>query len=477
MPPTTLFEKIWRRHVVHERDDGRTLLYVDRHLVQDGSAPAFAMLRQRDLVPRMPERAFATPDHYVPTNSRSLADVRDPEAARMAQALRDDATGAGIRFFGIDDPRQGIIHLIGPEQGLSQPGMLIVCGDSHTSTHGALGALAFGIGASEVAHVLATQTIWQQRPRTLRVTVEGTLGSGVTAKDVILAIIAKIGAAGAAGHAIEYAGPTVRALSMEGRFTLCNMSIEAGARAGMVAPDDTAFAYLSGRPFAPAGEAWQCAVRDWRTLRSDDDATFDREVTLDVSHLAPMVTWGNSPEDALPITGRVPDPRDVDDAERREAMQRALTYMGLTPGMPLAEVTVDRVFIGSCTNSRIEDLRLAAAVVAGRRVAKGVEAWVVPGSGLVKAQAEAEGLDRVFADAGFQWRFAGCSMCLATNGERVAPGERCASTSNRNFVGRQGPGSRTHLMSPAMAAAAAVTGRLADVRPLLTSAPAVSAST
>jgi len=467
MSPTTLFDKIWRRHVVHERADGRTLLYVDRHLVQDGSAPAFAMLRERGIAPRVPARAFATPDHYVPTNSRNLADVRDPEAARMAQALHDDTAQAGIRFFGIDDPRQGIIHVTGPEQGLSQPGMLIVCGDSHTSTHGALGALAFGIGASEVAHVLATQTIWQQRPKTLRITVEGTLGPGVTAKDIILAIIAKIGAAGAAGHAIEYAGPAVHTLSMEGRFTLCNMSIEAGARAGMIAPDDTTFAYLHGRPFAPTGAAWDAALRDWRTLRTDDGAAFDREVTLDVCALEPMVTWGNSPEDALPISGRVPDPRDARDAERRSAMERALAYMALEPGMRLSEVAVDRVFIGSCTNARIEDLRAAAAVVAGRRVAPRVTAWVVPGSGAVKAQAEAEGLDRVFREAGFDWRFAGCSMCLATNGERVGPGERCASTSNRNFVGRQGPGARTHLMSPAMAAAAAVTGRLTDVRALI----------
>ncbi len=467
MAPTTLFEKIWRRHVVHERDDGRTLLYADRHLLQDGSAPAFAMLRDRGLAPRVPERAFATPDHYVPTNSRILTDVRDPEAARMAQALHDDTSKAGIRFFGIDDPRQGIIHVIAPEQGLSQPGMLIVCGDSHTSTHGALGALAFGIGASEVAHVLATQTVWQHRPKTLRISVHGELTPGVSAKDIILAIIAKIGAAGAAGHAIEYAGPTVRALSMEGRFTLCNMSIEAGGRAGMIAPDETTFAYLQGRPFAPAGTDWERALLDWRTLRTDDGAAFDREVTLDVSRLEPMVTWGNSPEDALPITGRVPDPGQMQDGERREAMERALAYMGLTAGMPLSEVAVNRVFIGSCTNSRIEDLRSAAAVVAGRHVASGVEAWVVPGSGVVKAQAEAEGLDRVFTEAGFQWRFAGCSMCLGTNGDRVAPGQRCASTSNRNFMGRQGPGSRTHLMSPAMAAAAAVSGHLADVRTLL----------
>jgi 3-isopropylmalate/(R)-2-methylmalate dehydratase large subunit len=464
---STLFDKIWRRHVVHQRDDGRTLLYVDRHLLQDGSAPAFAMLRQRGLAPRSRERSFATPDHYIPTHSRDLADVRDPEAARMAHALAEDTARAGIPMFGVDDPRQGIVHVVAPEQGLSQPGMLIVCGDSHTSTHGAVGALAFGIGASEVAHVLATQSIWQPRPRTLRIAVEGALAHGVGAKDLILAIIARIGAAGAAGCAVEYAGSTVRALSMEGRFTLCNMSIEAGARAGMVAPDETTFAYLEGKPFAPQGAAWDRAVAQWRTLRSDDGAAFDREVALDVSRLEPMVTWGNSPEDALPISGRVPDPSKVADPDRRGSMQRALAYMALTPGMPLEDVAIDRAFIGSCTNARIEDLRSAARVAGGRRVAKGVQAWVVPGSGLVKAQAEREGLDRVFTEAGFQWRFAGCSMCLGTNGDRVAPGERCASTSNRNFVGRQGPGSRTHLMSPAMAAAAAVTGRLTDVRTLI----------
>jgi 3-isopropylmalate/(R)-2-methylmalate dehydratase large subunit len=385
----------------------------------------------------------------------------------MAQALAADAKEAGIAMFGVDDARQGIVHVVAPEQGLSQPGMLIVCGDSHTSTHGAVGALAFGIGASEVAHVLATQTVWQRRPKTMRITVDGALAPGVSAKDLILAVIAKIGAAGAAGHAIEYAGLTVRALSMEGRFTLCNMSIEAGARAGMIAPDETTFAYLAGRPFAPKGAAWDRAVEGWRALRSDDDAAFDREVGLDAATLEPMVTWGNSPEDALPIGARVPDPDRVEDPDRRTSMQRALAYMGLKAGTPLADVAIDRVFIGSCTNARIEDLRSAAKVVAGRRVAPGVQAWVVPGSGLVKAQAEREGLDRVFADAGFEWRFAGCSMCLGTNGDRVAPGERCASTSNRNFVGRQGPGSRTHLMSPAMAAAAAVTGRLTDVRELI----------
>ena len=462
----TLFAKIWRRHAVVERADGQTLLYVDRHLLQDGSAPAFAMLRKRGLVPRVPARAFATPDHYVPSHSRQLADVQDREAARMATCLVEDTARAGITMFGLGDERQGIVHVVAPEQGMSQPGQLIVCGDSHTSTHGALGAMAFGIGASEVAHVLATQTIWQRRPRAMRITVDGALGPGVGAKDLALAIIAHIGAAGGAGQAVEYAGSTIRALSMEGRFTVCNMSIEAGARWGLIAPDETTFAYLAGRPYAPSGSDWEDAVASWRALPTDPDARFDREVVLDAGSIGPMVTWGNSPEDALPITGRIPDPANALDADRREAMRRTLDYMGLQPGAPLADIRVDRVFIGSCTNGRIEDLRSAAAIAAGRRVAPGVEAWVVPGSGMVKAQAEAEGLHDVFLEAGFQWRHAGCSMCLATNGDRVGVGQRCASTSNRNFVGRQGPGSRTHLMSPAMAAAAAVSGRLTDVRTL-----------
>jgi 3-isopropylmalate/(R)-2-methylmalate dehydratase large subunit len=467
--PQTLFEKIWRRHAIEEREDGQTLLYVDCHLLQDGSAPAFQMLRDRGLEPRTPARAFATPDHYVPTDARTLDHVTDLAKVAMAQALADDTARAGITMFGLADPRQGIVHVVGPEQGLSRPGMLIVCGDSHTSTHGALGALAFGIGASEVAHVLATQTLWQRKPRTLRIVVDGPLGPGVAAKDVILAIIAKIGAAGAVGHAIEYSGSTIRALSMEGRLTICNMSIEAGGRAGLIAPDETTLAYLADRPYAPAGDAWDRAVSGWRTLPTDAGATFDREVRLDAASIAPMVTWGVSPEDALPITGNVPDPAAAADATRRDALRRTLDYMGLAPGMPLSAIRVDRVFVGSCTNARIDDLRSAAAIARGRRVAPGVEAWVVPGSGLVKAQAEREGLDRVFRDAGFQWRHAGCSMCLATNGDQVAPGQRCASTSNRNFVGRQGPGARTHLMSPAMAVAAAVSGHLADVRTMLPS--------
>ncbi len=464
----TLFDKIWHSHVVMQRDDGQSLLYVDRHLVQDGSAPAFEMLRKRDLPVRRPDRAFATPDHYVPTGSRVLADIVDPEKRAMAQALRDDSAAASIRFYGLEDQRQGIVHVVGPEQGLSLPGATIVCGDSHTATHGALGALAFGIGASEVAHVLATQTIWQRKPRTLRVTVDGRLGAGVSAKDMILAVIARLGAAGGTGYVIEYAGEAIRALSMAGRMTVCNMSIEAGARAGMIAPDDTTFQWLAGRPEAPSGAAWDSSLGLWKKLPSDPDAVFDAELWLSAEDIEPMVTWGNSPEDALAIGDRVPDPENALTTEQRDAISRTLAYMGLRPGQKLSDVTVDRVFIGSCTNGRIEDMRSAADVVRGRHVAAGVEAWVVPGSGLVKLQAEAEGLDDIFRAAGLQWRHAGCSMCLGTNGDQVASGQRCASTSNRNFVGRQGPGSRTHLMSPAMAAAAAVTGRLTDVRSLLT---------
>ena len=463
----TLLDKIWATHRILEREDGQTLLYVDRHYLQDGSAPSFEMLRERALRPRVPARAFAVPDHYVPTDSREIATMPDPEKRHMAEALLKSAADSGIESYQLSDLRQGIVHVIGPEQGMSQPGMLIVCGDSHTSTHGALGALAFGIGSTEVAHVLATQALWQRKPLAMRITLNGQLGAGVSAKDLILAIIAKIGAAGAVGHAIEYAGPAIGALSMEGRFTVCNMSIEAGARAGMIAPDDKAFAYLAGRPCAPKAAEWDKALARWKALRSDSDAAFDREVALDAGTIAPMLTWGTSPEDALPITARVPDPASAPDAARRESMQRALAYMGLAPGAALDGTPIDRVFIGSCTNGRIEDLRAAAAVVKDRKVAPNVQAWVVPGSGLVKAQAEAEGLDRVFLGAGFQWRHAGCSMCLGTNGDIVEPGKRCASTSNRNFAGRQGPGARTHLMSPAMAAAAAVTGHFTDVRRLM----------
>jgi len=470
--PQTLFEKIWSTHRIMEREDGQVLLYIDSHLVQDGSAPAFEMLRRRGLAPRAPHRTFATPDHYVPTDSRDLNAMPDPEKRAMAQALMDDAARAGIPVFGLDDARQGILHVVGPEQGLSLPGTTIVCGDSHTSTHGALGALAFGIGATEVAHVLATQSLWQRKPKTMRITIDGALNLGVSAKDIVLTIIGRIGTAGATGHVIEYAGSTITGLSMEGRLTVCNMSIEAGARAGMIAPDDVTFEYLKDRPFAPSGKDWDEALTRWRALPSDPGASFDRELTLKGRDIQPMVTWGTSPEDVAPITGIVPDPGTVADAGRREALTRALAYMGLKPGTKLTDVAIDQVFIGSCTNGRIEDLRSAAAVIKDRKVAPGVVAWAVPGSGLVKAQAEAEGLDRIFTDAGFQWRYAGCSMCLGTNGDQVMPGKRCASTTNRNFVGRQGPGSRTHLLSPMMAAAAAVTGRFTDVRQLLAEAAA-----
>ena len=465
--PRTLFEKIWTAHTVLARPDGHCLLYVDRHLIHDGSRPAFEALRRRGLAVRRPDRTTGTADHYLPTTPGGAADITDDEKRAMVETLAVNAAAAGIDAFNPGDARQGIVHVVGPEQGLSLPGTLLVCGDSHTSTHGAMGALAFGIGMTEVGHVLATQTLWQQRPGTMRITVDGTLGAGVTAKDVILAIIAAIGTAGAVGHVIEYAGSAIRGLSVEGRLTLCNMSIEAGARAGMIAPDETTFAYLHGRPHAPAGAAWDAALDAWRRLPSDEGAVFDREVALDAAAIAPMVTWGTSPEDASPITGVVPDPASFADPERRDGLVRALDYMGLQPGTALEEVAVDRVFIGSCTNGRISDLRAAAAVAEGRRVAEGVEAWVVPGSTPVRLQAEAEGLDQVFTRAGFQWRGAGCSMCLGTNGEIGRPGQRVASTSNRNFVGRQGRGVRTHLMSPAMAAAAAVTGRLSDVRRLL----------
>jgi 3-isopropylmalate/(R)-2-methylmalate dehydratase large subunit len=465
----TLFDKIWDRHAILTRPDGATLLHVGRHLVHDGSAQAFRTIAGKGLKVRRPDRTFATADHYVATTgqagARGLHDISVPERRNMVAALSDHADTHGITHFGLDDLRQGIVHIIGPEQGITQPGLLMVCGDSHTATHGALGALAFGIGSSEVAHVLATQTLWQSRPRTMRISVDGRLGAGVTAKDVILAIIAHIGAAGGTGHVIEYAGTAIRNLSIEGRLTLCNMSIEAGARAGMVAPDETTFAYLYGRPYSPKGALWDKAVAFWQTLPSDPDARFDTEVSLNAANIAPMVTWGTSPEDALPVTGRVPDPETIPGGEPRDAMLRKLDYMGLTPGAPLDGITVDRVFIGSCTNGRIEDLRAAAAVARGRHAV--IPAMVVPGSGLVRAQAEAEGLDAIFLAAGFEWRHAGCSMCVGMNGDTVASGHRSASTSNRNFVGRQGQGARTHLVSPAMAAAAAVTGHFTDVRRLM----------
>jgi 3-isopropylmalate/(R)-2-methylmalate dehydratase large subunit len=461
----TMFEKIWSRHVVTEGPGGHVLLFIDRHLLHDGSAPAFARLARAGRRVRRPDLSFATLDHYVLTSPGAAAP--DAEIRGMVESVAENTRQQGIVFFGPGDARRGIVHVIGPEQGLTLPGLTLVCGDSHTATHGAFGALAFGIGSSEVEHVMATQTLWQKTPKVMRITVEGRLGVGVDAKDVILAIIAKIGAGGGVGHAVEYAGSTIRAMSMDERMTVCNMSIEAGARAGMIAPDETTFAYLEGRPFAPVSgtAAWAQALADWKALPSDPGAPFDRAVELSASEIAPTVTWGNSPQDALPVTARIPDPAAIGDATRRESVTRALRYMGLTAGAPLTEVTIDRVFIGSCTNSRLEDLRAVARVVKGRRAV--VPAWIVPGSGLVKRAAEAEGLDRVFVEAGFEWREAGCSMCVGMNGETAREGERVASTSNRNFEGRQGKGARTHLMSPAMAAAAAVTGRVTDVRALL----------
>jgi 3-isopropylmalate/(R)-2-methylmalate dehydratase large subunit len=461
----TLFEKIWDRHVVTQREDGQTLLYIDRHLAHDGSFNGFRKLREQGRKVRRPEQTFATPDHYTPTHTADIDGLSDPTAREIVKAIDVNAADFGVHLFPWGDPRQGIAHVVGPEQGITLPGLMMVCGDSHTSTHGALGCLAFGIGASEVAHVLATQTLWQRRPRTMRISVDGELGFGVTGKDVILAIVGHIGAAGGTGYAIEYAGEAIRALSMEGRLTLCNMTIEAGSRFGIVAPDEATFGYVKGRPFAPAGEKWDKALAFWRTLPSDADAVFDREVRLDGATIAPMVTWGNSPQDVVPITGHIPDPRSEDDPDRRDAMISALDYMGLSAGTPIRDVKVDKVFIGACTNARIEDLRAAAAVARGRKAR--VPTLVVPGSGLVKAQAEAEGLDRVFVEAGFEWRLPGCSMCVGMNGDTLDPGERSASTSNRNFRGRQGPGSRTHLVSPVMAAAAAVTGHFTDVREMM----------
>ncbi|MFO1326338.1 MAG: 3-isopropylmalate dehydratase large subunit [Rubrivivax sp.] len=457
-----MLDKIWQAHVVLDQGDGHQLLYIDRHLLHDGSSTGFAVLRERGLSMRRPERALATPDHFTASHARTLEAIPVPRHRQLVGDLQRNCAQAGVRLHFLDDDRQGIAHVVGPEQGFSLPGATLVCGDSHTATHGALGALAFGIGSSEVAHVMATQCLWQRRPKAMRVTVDGRLPAGVTAKDLILAVIARIGAAGGVGHVVEYAGSAVRALSIEGRLTMCNMSIEAGARAGMVAPDDTTFEHLAGRPLAPAGAAWDQALAAWRRLPSDDGAVFDTEVSLDAATLAPMVTWGTSPEDALPVTAAIPDPDQAPDAARRASQREALDYMGLQPGTPLAGLPIDRVFIGSCTNSRIEDLRAAAAVVRDRQVR--IPSWVVPGSGLVKRQAEAEGLDRVFRAAGFEWREPGCSMCVGMNGDTGQPGERIASTSNRNFKGRQGRGVRTHLMSPAMAAAAAVDGCLSDVR-------------
>jgi len=460
----TLFAKIWDRHVVTRRGED-VLLYVDRHLVHEVTSPqAFEGLRLAGRPVRRPGSILAVPDHNVPTTPDRAERIEDRESREQIETLRKNALGTGVALYDITDPRQGIVHIIGPEAGLVQPGVTIVCGDSHTGTLGAFGAIAFGIGTSEVEHVLATQTLWQKTPRQMRITVTGSLRPFVTPKDVILAVIARIGAAGGTGYAIEFAGETIRRMSMEGRMTVCNMTIEAGARFGLIAPDEITFAYLEGRPLAPPQEQWDAAVAYWKGLPSDPDGAWDREVALSASSLEPHVTWGTSPQDALPVGGYVPDPAAHAEPGEQARMRRALEYMGLTPGTKLTDIPVDKVFIGSCTNARIEDLRAAAAVAKGRKVAPGVTALVVPGSGLVKRQAEGEGLDRVFVEAGFQWRLPGCSMCLGMNPDKLKPGERCASTSNRNFEGRQGPGGRTHLMSPPMAAAAAVAGRIADVR-------------
>ena len=465
--PRTLFDKIWDSHLVHRQDDGTCLIYIDRHLVHEVTSPqAFEGLRMAGRGVRRPEATLAVADHNVPTEDRSKG-IADEESRIQVETLARNCADFGIEMYDMDDVRQGIVHIIGPEQGFTQPGMTIVCGDSHTSTHGAFGALAFGIGTSEVEHVLATQTLLQRPAKNMRITVEGTPLLGTTAKDLVLAIIGKIGTAGGTGHVIEYAGDAIMALSMEGRMTVCNMSIEGGARAGLIAPDETTFAYLKGRPMAPKAGRWEQAEAYWRSLPSDPGARYDREVTLAAAEIVPQVTWGTSPQDVVPVTGQVPDPAAAADDGQRAAMQRSLDYMDLAPGTPMAQVAVDKVFIGSCTNGRIEDLRAVAAVAKGRKVADGVYAMIVPGSGLVKHQAEEEGLDRVFAEAGFDWREPGCSMCLAMNADKLEPGERCASTSNRNFEGRQGRGGRTHLMSPAMAAAAAVTGHITDVRELL----------
>jgi 3-isopropylmalate/(R)-2-methylmalate dehydratase large subunit len=467
MSGQTLFQKLWDAHVVHVEDDGTTLLYIDRHLVHEVTSPqAFEGLKLAHRVPRRADAAVAVPDHNVPTTDRSQG-ITDPVSRLQVETLDANCAEFGITEFRMDDIRQGIVHVIGPEEGLTLPGMTVVCGDSHTSTHGAFGALAFGIGTSEVEHVLATQCLWQKPSKTMLVKVEGTLGKGVTAKDVALAIIGEIGTAGGTGYALEFGGSAIRALTMEGRMTLCNMAIEAGARAGMVAVDQTTIDYVKGRPYAPKGTVWEQAVAWWNTLHSDADARFDRVVELDAAQIEPQVTWGTSPEMVTTINGRVPDPADASSEVKSQDWTRALEYMGLQANTPIAGIAVDKVFIGSCTNSRIEDIREAASVAKGRKVAASVKlAMVVPGSGLVKQQAEAEGLDRIFVEAGFEWREPGCSMCLAMNADRLEPGERCASTSNRNFEGRQGQGGRTHLVSPAMAAAAACAGHFVDVRKL-----------
>ncbi|MEO1776674.1 MAG: 3-isopropylmalate dehydratase large subunit [Pseudomonadota bacterium] len=462
----TLYDKIWDAHVVRQAEDGTCLLYIDRHLVHEVTSPqAFEGLRMAGRPVRHPGATLAVPDHNVPTDPTRLEGIRDEQSRIQVEALRQNAAEFGVELFDVDDKRQGIVHIIGPEQGMTQPGMTIVCGDSHTATHGAFGALAHGIGTSEVEHVLATQTLIQKKSKNMKVEVQGALGDGVTAKDITLSIIGETGTAGGTGHVIEYMGEAIEGLTMEGRMTVCNMAIEGGARAGLIAPDEKTIRYIEGRPRAPKGADWEAAVAWWRTLQSDPGAAYDREVVLDAAKISPVVTWGTSPEDVLPITGVVPHPEDFEGA-KVAAAKRSLDYMGLEPGTKLEELEIDTVFIGSCTNGRIEDLREVARIMEGRRVKDGLRAMIVPGSGLVRLQAEEEGIAAKLQEAGFEWRMAGCSMCLGMNPDQLAPGERCASTSNRNFEGRQGRGGRTHLMSPAMAAAAAITGRLTDVRHL-----------
>jgi len=463
--PRTLFDKIWDSHLVDRQDDGTCLIYIDRHLVHEVTSPqAFEGLRLAGRAVRRPELTLAVIDHNIATDPNETGLAEDSRL--QIDTLRENCAAFGVPLFDVPDARNGIVHVVGPEQGFTLPGATIVCGDSHTATHGAFGALAFGIGTSEVEHVLATQTLLQKPARNMRITVDGALPLGITAKDVILAIIGRIGTAGGTGHVIEYAGAAIRALSMEGRMTVSNMTIEAGARAGLIAPDETTFEYLKGRPMVPKAGAWEAALADWKTLPSDPGARYDREVTIRGGEIAPQVTWGTSPEDVVPVTGAVPDPESAPDDDKRQAMMRALAYMGLTAGTPMTELRIDTAFIGSCTNGRIEDLRAVAQIAKGRKVADHVHALVVPGSGLVKEQAEAEGLDQILVAAGFEWRNPGCSMCLAMNADKLQPGERCAATSNRNFEGRQGRGGRTHLMSPVMAAAAAIAGHITDVREL-----------
>jgi len=462
--PTTLYDKIWNDHLVHEADDGTCLIYIDRHLVHEVTSPqAFEGLRATGRKVHAPEKTLAVVDHNIPTTDRTKPNP-DPESAEQIRVMAENAKEFGVEYYNEFDRRQGIVHVIGPEQGFTLPGTTIVCGDSHTSTHGAFGALAHGIGTSEVEHVLATQTLIQKKAKNMRAVVDGKLPDGVTGKDIILAIIGEIGTAGGTGYVLEYAGDAIRALSMEGRMTVCNMSIEGGARAGLVAPDEKAFEFLKGRPKAPKGEAWEAAMRYWETLRSDGGAHFDHEIRLDAAKLPPIVTWGTSPEDVVSVTGVVPDPDKIEDEAKRLSKHRALNYMGLKAGTRITDIRLDRVFIGSCTNGRIEDLRAAAKVVEGKTVNGNLNAMIVPGSGLVKEQAEAEGLDKIFIKAGFEWREPGCSMCLAMNPDKLKPEERCASTSNRNFEGRQGFKGRTHLVSPAMAAAAAIAGHFVDIR-------------